>query len=111
MKTINSKNVSTLVSQFTLEHLTTERVPLISGGWSDIKIDTDFKKSSIEQITDLLGGRSRTKEKIGFTLRNTPVYGWFAQRIIFEPLRNKWVYIAGQDYPSELATIRKELTK
>lgn len=111
MKTINKKNVSKLVSQFTLEHLTTERAPLIIGGWSDIKIDEDFKKESVNQILDLLGGLDTTKNKIAFKIKNTPVHGWFAQRIIFEPLRNKWVYIAGQDYTSELRTIRKELSK
>jgi len=111
MKTINGKNVAKLVNQFTLENLTTERAYLIGLGWNDIKIDEDFKKESVSQIVELLGGRQATKDRIKFVIRNTPVSSWFAQRIIFEPLRNKWVYIAGQDYPSELQEIRNQLKK
>lgn len=111
MKTINSKNVSKLVNQFKLENLTTERACLIASGWENIKIDEDFKKESVSQIVELLGGRQATKDRIKFVIRNTPIHNWFAQRIVFEPLRNKWVYIAGQDYPSELQEIRNTLKK
>ena len=111
MKTIRKNNIAKNISQFTLENLTTSRAYLIATGWQDIKVDKDFMNESIDQIIDLLGGHHNTKKAIRYTLNNTPVYGWYAQRIVFEPLINKWVYIAGQDYPSELRTIRKELTK
>ena len=111
MKTLNKKNVSKLVNQFTLENLTTERACLIAGGWQNIKIDEDFKNESISQIVNLLGGIKATKEKIKFVIKNTPVSSWFASRIVFEPLINKWTYIAGQDYPAELQEIRNQLKK
>ena len=111
MKNINKSNVSKLVRQFTLENLTTERAYLNGSGWNDIKVDESFKDESIEQIVNLLGGRTKTKETIKHALKNTHIHNWFATRIVYEPLRNSWTYTAGQDYPSELATIRKELTK
>lgn len=111
MKTINKNNVEKLVNQFTLENLTTGRAYLKNGGWSDIKIDEDFKEESINQILDVLGGWEKTKEAMRFNIRNTPISAWFASRIVYEPKRNTWTYVAGQDYPSELATIRKQLSK
>lgn len=108
MKTITKQNVHKLTNNFTLESLTTNRVNLIDGGWSDVKIDPDFYEESIENIVWLLGGREATKQKVRFALRNTPVHGWFSGRIMYT---NKWTYTAGQDYPNELRLIRKELTK
>ena len=111
MKIITKQNVHKLTNNFTLESLTTNSVNLIDGGWSDVKIDPDFYEESIENIVWLLGGREATKQKVRFALRNTPVYGWFASRIVYCPHANRWTYTAGQDYPNELRLIRKELTK
>lgn len=111
MKTINRKNVSKLVNNFTLENLTTERACLISEGWSNIKIDVDFKRESIEEIANLIGGVKKTKDRIKFVLRNTPVSEWFASRIIFESLYNRWEYVSGQDTATEKAEIRNTLKK
>jgi hypothetical protein len=111
MITINAGNVETKVNQFTLENLTTERACLIGEGWENIKIDPDFKKDSVEQIVELIGGRQATKDRIKFVIRNTPVHAWFCSRIIYEADRKKWVYVAGQDHKGELQQIRNELKK
>jgi hypothetical protein len=111
MKTINKTNVQKRVNQFTLENLTTSRAYIIGEGWQTIKVNENFFNESIEQITDLIGGFDKTKRAVKFTLRNTPIYQWFASRIVYEPKRKAWYYIAGQDYYNELKQIRKELTK
>lgn len=107
MKAINKTNATKLIQQFNLSHLTTGRANIISKGWENIKIDETFFNESIDQITQLIGGHQKTKDIIKYTLRNTPVHQWFASRIIFDGV--KWSYIAGQDYPSEIAEIRRLL--
>jgi hypothetical protein len=111
MNTINEKNVAKLVRQFTLHNLTTERVNIIGQGWTDIKIDPDFKEKSIDQIINILGGHQKTKDRIKFVIKNTPISGWYSDRIVFEPAVNRWVYIAGQDHPKEINEIRNDLKK
>ncbi len=111
MKTINAKNVEKLVEQFTLENLSTDRAVIIGIGWDNIKIDPDFKKDSIEQIVQLIGGSQKTKDRIKFIIRNTPIHAWYSSRIVFEPDRNRWAYISGQEYVQEIISIRNHLKK
>lgn len=110
MKTINTKNVSKLVTQFSLSNLSTERAHLINSGWENIKVDESFKSDAINQIVELLGGRQKTKDRIKFVIKNNPLHTWYADRIIFDANRNRWVYVAGQDYPTEITEIRRQLT-
>lgn len=108
MKTINKNNSTKEIQQFNLSHLTTGRANIINKGWQDIKIEDSFFNESINEIVNLIGGREATKQAIKFSLRNTPIHQWFANRIIFDG--KNWSYIAGQDYPSEIKEIRRQLT-
>lgn len=65
--------------------------------------------SDIQQITDVLGGRQRTRDIIGRRLRSLSSMPskWFLDRIHFCKHSNKWRYCAGQDHPGELAEIRR----
>lgn len=109
MTTITKKNVEKLITQFTLENLSTERASIKGEGWATIKIDEDFKNKAFEDIADLLGGRKATKDRIKYVIKNNPISAWFAQRIIYNAKGDYWTYCAGQDYPAELAQIRKTL--
>ena len=110
MKTISEKNVS-MVNQFTLENLVNGRAWIEGQGWQDIKVDEDFYNKSINQLVDLIGGREKTKQQVRFNLRNTPFHHWSANRFIYSLHRNVWEYVAGQDYTSEMATIRNHVKK
>lgn len=108
---INQNNVGKKIMQFNLEHLTCERANIIGVGWENIKIDPEFKEKAIDEIVELLGGRQATKDRIRFVIKNTPVHAWFASRIYFNASRQRWEYIAGQDYPREITEIRNQLKK
>jgi hypothetical protein len=62
-----------------------------------------------QQIADLLGGRISTREIVRSRLRFLPELPsfWAFDRIIFCKHSKRWTYTAGQDYPGELAMIRK----
>src|SRR5690606_2600383 len=107
MQTISKDNVTNLVKQFNLEHLTTGRAPLIGQGWSDIEIDESFFNESIEQIIGLLNIReAQNLNKVRFKLRNEPMYAWFASFFHWDEHRQGWTYTAGQDYTAEIKSIR-----
>lgn len=107
---ITKQNVSTKVVQFNLEHLNHNRASINGIGWSDISIDETFKAESLQQIADIIGGREATKAKVLRNLTNNTVNGWFLQRFIYMPKYDRWSYCAGQDYPSEIASIRRKLS-
>lgn len=94
------------VNQFTLENLNHERACIEGKGWSDIKVEENFRDESFKRIVDLLGGRKDTKETILFKLRNQPLSHWGLQRFIYDVKYNRWSYCAGQDYTGEIAQIR-----
>lgn len=86
----------------------------VNDEWQDIELTQDFMSEFIESIVDLLGGRNNTKSDIRFNLRRSTPQHWGLSRIVLckygeNPAR--WSYIAGQDYPSEISTIRKYLSK
>ena len=68
----------------------------------------------VDKLVQLLGGRKETKAKIKrvleFHLHTIGSWGIFG-RVLFDSKANDWEYCAGQDYPSELAYIRKLILK
>ena len=109
MKTITEKNVTKLVQQFNAENLNHRRAPIEGEGWKDIKICPYFLELSAKQISDILGGRSETKERIKHNLQNVPLNHWGLQRFIWTGKR--WHYCAGQSYTEEIRDIRNFLKK
>lgn len=107
---ITKQNVSDKVVQFNLENLNHKRASINGLGWTDIAIDESFKAESLQQIVDIIGGRDATKAKVLRNLSNNKVNGWFLQRFIYMPKYDRWSYCAGQDYPSEIASIRRKLS-
>lgn len=79
-------------------------------GWQDW--DYSLTDSDIIQISELLGGREKTQNIVANKLRflsSLPSH-WGFERIHFCKHTKRWAYCAGQDYPAELATIRKYFT-
>ena len=76
-------------------------------GWVDF--NETLTDEDIEQIVGVLGGHLKTRDSIRRTLKNVSqikdcgIY----KRMIKE--ENGWQYCAGQDYPGELAFLRKLL--
>ena len=111
MITITKKNIDKITHQLSLYNISSERAYIIGKGWQNVKFKEDFRLESFNAITELLGGTKKTKTKILFNLKNTPIYGWFAERIIFENHLQRWVYISGQDCQKEKQEIRNQLKK
>lgn len=114
MKTINQNTALTLVEQFNLGHLCNGRAPLISGGWSDVRIDPRFRESAIDAVISLLNIRKDANaQHVRYKLRNEPLHTWFANRFVYVQHNgvSRWQYVAGQDYTTEIANIRRELYK
>lgn len=75
------------------------------------KMADPLSERDVEEIVELLTYRCRdaTKSKIRSILAYGPIPDrWFCERICYSSTRG-WSYCAGQDYPSEIARIRKEI--
>ena len=83
---------------------------IFTDNWEDCKIS--LSNEDINSIADLLGGWERTKNAVKRALRNVGNMRskWYFERISFCKHTNRWTYCAGQDYPAELAQIRKDLS-
>jgi hypothetical protein len=68
-----------------------------------------LSNEEINQIAEMLGGFHRTRAIVRRRLASLSTLPgqWFFDRIVWCKHTNKWSYVAGQDYPAELATIRK----
>ncbi len=87
-------------------------------GWEKFKISEDLKKSLALQISEVLGGREVTKNKVYNNLRFGGVSHWGLDRILITKRRlstdkRKFKicvnYCAGQDYVAECNEIRTDL--
>lgn len=109
MKTITEKNAAKLVQQFNAENLNHHRAAITGEGWQDIKICPKFLELSVKQISDLLGGKTETRDRIKHNLKNVKLNHWGLQRFIWNGKR--WNYCAGQSYTEEINDIRNFLKK
>ncbi len=73
-------------------------------GYTKFKI----KDIKVDELLKVLGGRKIKVSDIYFYIKHGSNYGILG-RLIFS--KNRWNYIAGQDYTAELATIRKIILK
>lgn len=78
-----------------------------SEGWQSFKISDELREEIAEKVSELLGGRKVTREAIYHTLKSERPQHWGLSRIHIKGER--FSYCAGQDYPAELAAIRKAL--
>jgi hypothetical protein len=106
----NFKSIDSLkdrVQQLNLYNLIAQSIYLNGAGW--IKTNNLLTDELIDQVCDLLGGHKRTKEKMFHVIRRGGFSKWYLERIIYSFTRKRFEYCAGQDYPAELAEIRRDL--
>lgn len=99
--------------QITAQNIINERA-YINGEYQDIQINEELKKLVCRQISQLLGGRIKTRTNVYYTLLNGRPQHWGLERIHLENYHDTEAslhYCAGQDYPYEIAEIRKYLSK
>jgi len=85
----------------------------INGEWQDFTVSDELSAEINDKIVELLGGHAKTMNAIRRALRYYPQH-WGLGRIFLESYGGenpRFRYCAGQDYPAELQTIRKYLTK
>jgi hypothetical protein len=90
------------------------RRSMIYGEYQNFEVSDELSEEINGRIIEVLGGQHRTKNTMYNTLRRSTPQHWGLCRIFIEqygdsPIR--FSYCAGQDYPAELAQIRKYLTK
>ncbi len=92
----------------TLQNIKSGRI--YDNGWKDW--DYQLNEMDVIGIATLLGGWEKTQNLVANKLRSlsTLPSHWAFDRIHFCKHSKRWAYTAGQDYPSELATIRKWFT-
>lgn len=80
-------------------------------GWEDVELSWEYRKELAQEVADILGGWNVTKKSICNNILNGKPQHWGLSRVILESYNDnpRLYYCAGQDYPSELATIRKAL--
>jgi hypothetical protein len=80
-------------------------------GWEQVKVTNEFRELVANQVCETLGGRDYTKEAVKQSLLDGTQH-WGVERMIFEDYTNPgFRYCAGQDYPTEIKTIRNFLRK
>jgi hypothetical protein len=105
---ISLQNLAEQGLDITLQRVKSGRI--YNDGWQNWNYQLSYQ--DIAQISELLGGREKTKTRVANKLRclSTLPSHWSFNRIHWCKHSQRWAYNAGQDYPSELATIRKFLT-
>lgn len=110
MRTKNFKHLSSLsksCEQLTLQNIINGRAYFKQGGWGTFTFE--LSENQMEQIVDLIGGHTKTKRNVKWSLQNQKPQHWGLDRIVYNQRSAAFTYIAGQDYPSELREIRKAM--
>jgi len=110
-KTINSLQHLERVAdgQITAQKLINRRLNINGKGWCDITYKDNLYFEICQKIADVLGGRGDSHKNILNTMLFSRPQMWGLDRIILN--KGKFSYCAGQDYPSELRSIRKFLNR
>jgi hypothetical protein len=117
MKTI-IKNYDELIKfageyQVTVQQVINQRLYNKEKGWSDVIIDGELRSKMANEVSQLIGGRQDTRDAVDRNLFFNKPKHWGLERIVLEQYYGdnppRWAYIAGQDYPSEIRTIRNYL--
>jgi len=111
--TINSLEKAFKVSatQVTAQQLLNGRMCLKTTGWTNVHLTDEFKNELINQLIDIIGGHSHTRDIIRVTLKHEKPQHWALKRMLLEKYgkKPKISYCAGQDYVSEIKHLRDSL--
>ena len=104
-----NKAIEKANGQLTFEMLLNQRA-YFGKGWEYFNISDEVKRETISLVIDeVLGGWKKHKDTMNYVLNNVPLSHWGLQRILYS--NNRWSYCAGQDYSSELKSIREYIRK
>lgn len=110
MRTIKTLNQAfkAVKNQVTAQQLLNGRINTTSKGWEAVKITEELKETIVKQIVDILGGHTKTQNRIENALKFKNVQHWALKRMIVEDHGSGAVirYCAGQDYTAEMQQIR-----
>lgn len=99
-------------NQVTAQQVVNQRLYNKETGWADVVIDGELRSKMANQVSQLLGGRGDTRDAVDRNLYFNKPQHWGLERIVLEQYGDnppRWAYIAGQDYPAEVRTIRNYL--
>lgn len=111
--TLEEIYAATIGHQVTAQELLNGRTQ-IKGHWGPIELTSELRKEICSKLADIFGGRAQTKTRVFNTLLHERRQNWGLSRVFLEkyPRHNIGAhlsYCAGQDMPSEIRQIRKEL--
>lgn len=115
MKTFNTYAeilAATKGHQVTAQELINGRTRIEPEGWQSIELTTELKEKLCNDISECLGGWQATKKQVKNSLMFSRPQHWGLSRIFLEQYNGNepfLSYCAGQDYPSEIKTIRNAI--
>lgn len=98
--------------QVTAQELINGRTYVNDEGWQTITLTADLKEKLCNDIADTLGGGKDTKMQVKRQLLFSTPQHWGLSRIFLEQYNGNEPFVsycAGQDYPSEVKTIRNAI--
>lgn len=98
--------------QVTAQELLNDRLYIDGKGWSEVKLTPEFRVNLVNNILDILGGRTNTRQQMERRLMFEKPQHWGLGRILLSNYNNKGArlsYCAGQDMTWELREIRNAL--
>ena len=116
MKTYNTYQEileDTGTHQVTAQQVLNRQIYIDGKGWQTVQVSPELRLQLAHNIAALLGGYQATQERVANNLYHNNLQHWGLSRIFFQQPDGKvrLNYCAGQDYPSEIASIRTYLKK
>ena len=108
----NFKSFIKNTRNLTLYHIRNKRAYFDTGkkqGWN--KFEMELPQKYWEQILDIIGGAHKNRKRIENIIKDKRFQHWAFERFIYSGTRDKFEYIAGQDYTYEINSIRKDILK
>lgn len=101
--------------QVNVQQLINGSMYLEKSGWTKVKVTDELLEEVAEIVSQELGGRNVTKERIKYVISNFKPQHWGLERFLLEWYKQwkepKIRYCAGQDYAWEMKNIRDYLRK
>lgn len=98
--------------QATAQQLLNRRMSVKGQGWVKIALSEELEELICNQVSELLGGHHKTRAAVYNNLMRSSQQHWGLDRVLVEQYgksKARLSYCAGQDYTSELNTIRTVL--
>lgn len=96
-----------------MQNILNGQIYIDGAGWTNIILTKNLRMELAGLLSELYGGRAKTKENVRYTLINERPQHWGLSRTYIELRKGqpRIYYITGQDQTWENAQIRKYLSK